>query len=199
MKQKVFFASKDLLMEYLHKYGTDRTIDHEVNIALYANEWWGKKLNEEFVIVFEQNNKMHNYPDRFTPTVEQLKEILETYMVVDTPVDFALAPVGKLEDYDRFCYPFQVKQVRLPIADDINQKLADFISEKANKYRDTKICFIVDPRLVGDNKGNQFSLGELSEKLTIRDDAMRGVYIFQQASVEDFTFLPLWKSPLVTE
>jgi hypothetical protein len=198
MKKRVFFASKELLIDYLHRYGTDRTIDHEVNIALYAKEWWEKKMNQEFMIVFEQNNKMHNYPDRFTPTVEELKDILDTYLEVDTPVDFALAPIEKMRDYDRYAYPFQVKQLRIPVTDDTSQKLADFISEKANRYKDTRICFIVDPQLIGNSNGKMFRMGDLQDKLTIRDDAMRAVYMFQRSG-DDFTFLTIWKSPLVTE
>ncbi len=198
MRHKVFFASKELLTDYLHKYGTARTIDHEVNIALHANEWWGKKLNKEFFIVFEQNNKMHNYPDRFTPTIEQLKEILETYLLVDTPVDFGLAPIEKMDDYERFAYPFQIKQFRLPASEDTAQELADFINDKANRYNDTQICFIIDPQFVGDKKGIIFKMGDLQEKLKIRDNAIRGLYMFQRTK-NDFNFLLVWKSPLVTE
>lgn len=187
-----------MLTGYLHKYGTDRTIDHEVNIALYASDWWGKKLNQEFVIVFEQNNKMHNYPDRFTPTVEQLKEILETYLLIDTPVDLALAPTEKMADYNRFAYPFQVKQYRLPATNDSSQKLADFINKKANSYNDTQLCFIIDPQLVGDSLGKMFKIGDLQEKLKIRDDAIRGLYMFQR-SKDGFEFILVWKSPLVNE
>lgn len=198
MKHRIFFANKELLIEYLHKYGGDKTIDHEVNIALYAQEWWEKKMNQRFVIVFEQNNKMHNYPDRFTPTVEQLKDILETYVEVDTPVDFGLAPIEKVEDYDGFAYPFQVKQIRMPISEDTPQKLADFVSSKANRYRDTKICFIIDPQLVGNNTGTMFRMGDLQEKLKIRDDAIRALYMFQKKG-NAFEFLTVWKSPLATE
>lgn len=185
-------------MEYLHKYGTDRTIDHEVNIALYASDWWGKKLNQKFVIVFEQNNKIHNYPDRFTPTLEQLKEILETYLLIDTPIDFALAPIGKMDDYDRFAYPFQVKQFRLPASADTAQKLADFINDKTNHYNDTQICFIIDPQLVGNKKGEMFVMRDLQEKLKIRDNAIRCLYMFQRTK-DNFKFLLVWKSPLAKE
>ncbi len=198
MRKKVFFARKELLMKYLHKYGTDRTIDHEVNIALYACDWWGKKLNQEFVIAFEQNDKIHNYPDRFTPTMEQLKEILETYSQIDTPVDFALAPIEKLEDYDKFGYPFQVKQLRLSATDDPAQKLADFINRKANRYNDTLITFIIDPQLVGDNSEKTFAMENLQEKLRIRDNAIRSLYMFQRKN-DDFNFVLVWKSPLVKD
>lgn len=194
----MFFAKKELLIEYLHKYGTDRTIDHEINIALYASDWWGKKLNQNFVIVFEQNNKMHDYPDRFSPTVDELKDILENYLTVDTPVDFALAPIKKMEDYDSFAYPFQVKQLRLPATADPSQTLADFINKKANSYNDTKICFIIDPQLVGEKKGEMFRIGDLQEKLKIRDNAIRGLYMFQRTQ-DEYDFLLVWKSPLVTE
>jgi hypothetical protein len=200
MKHKVFFAEDRVLISYLNKYGQmGRSIDHEINISLYAKESWEKKLNKKLMIVFEQNRKMHNYPDRFTATAYELKNIFETYAETNTPVDFALAPISSSEEFDGFAYPFQVKRKPLRISANAEQKLAVFISKKANSYRDTNIVLIIDPQFMGKNKNEKkFKLDELKKMIKIKNDAVRAIYLFQK-NKSSFDFLLLWISPHVKE
>lgn len=195
MKHRIFFASDEMLIAYLQKYGQiDRAIDHEINMSLHAKEFWEKKLGQKLMVVFEQNDKMHKYPERFTAGVEELKEILQTYNEQNTPVDFALAPVSSPEKFDGFAYPFQVKRARLKVSGNVTKEFADFINEKANKYRAIDTCLILDPQLVGDNKDKKmFQVDELKSLLKIDEQALRAIYIFQSSS-EATNFLPLWVS-----
>ncbi len=201
MKQNIFFINKRLLQEYIDKYANpNRTLDQEIIMGLNALKFWEKKLNLELVLVFEVNNKSHSYPSYFFPTTEQLKEIFDKYILIDTPVDFALAPADDIKKYNAYAFPFQVKTIPLEPTDDLDEVLSDFISEKANKYRDINLTLIINPQLRCDINAEKklFSIDKLKELLTIREDAVRAIYLFQESS-DSVNFLQIWVSPLIKD
>lgn len=194
MKHNIFYLDGEILKQYLEKYGKGaHSKDYEFAISVHAKEYFEKKLNQQLMIVFEQNSKRHNFPNRFTPNLEQLREILTTYNEEDTPVDFALAPVseGKFEGY---AYPFQIKRFYSTPSGKTNEELAAFINEKANNYRSSQVGLIIVPQLRGqdvDTKG--FDVKELQSKLNIQEGAVRAVYVFQYLN-DTPKFVGLWAS-----
>lgn len=194
MKHNIFYLDGEILKQYLEQYGRGaHSKDYEFAISVHAKEYFEKKLNQQFVIVFEQNSKRHNFPNRFTPNLEQLREILTTYNEEDTPVDFALAPVSA-DKFEGYAYPFQIKRFYSKPSDKTNEELASFINEKANKYRSSQVGLIIVPQLRGqevDTKG--FDKQELISKLNIHEGAVRVVYMFQFLNNTP-SFVFLWAS-----
>ncbi|NMC35607.1 hypothetical protein GYA49_01030 [Candidatus Beckwithbacteria bacterium] len=194
MKHNIFFLNAEILKQYLKQYGRGvHSKDYEFAISVHAKEYFEEKLNQQFVITFEQNSKRHNFPNRFTPSLEQLREILTTYNEEDTPVDFALAPVSadKLEGY---AYPFQIKRFYSTSLDRANEKLAAFINEKANKYRSSQVGLIIVPQMRGQETNTKsFDIKDLKSKLNIQEGAIRAVYVFQFFN-ETPKFIGLWAS-----
>jgi hypothetical protein len=116
------------LIQYLQKYGKGtRSKDYEFAISLHAKKFFA--LNQQLVIVFEQNSKKHNYPNRFSPNLQQLREIITTYNEENTPVDFALAPVNA-NAFEGYAYPFQVKRFYCKPSDKTNLELAKLSMRK---------------------------------------------------------------------
>lgn len=194
MKRNIFFVDEAILIQYLEKYGKSNTKDYEFAISIHAKKYFEEKLNQKLIIVFEQNNKLHNYPKRFTPNLGQLREIITTYNEENTPVDFGLAPVNSGE-FDGFAYPFQVKKFITKPSETTNDELAAYINKKANRYRSSDIGLIIVPQLVDletDTKG--FDKQELISKLNINDNAVRVVYMFQFFNKVP-KFILLWASP----
>lgn len=195
MKHRVFFLDGEKLIEYLQKYNRGlNSKDYEFFICLHAKTYWEKKLKQDLIIVFEQNSKMHSYPERFTPTLEQLKEILRTYNEENTPVDFGLAPVSSTNEFEGFAYPFQVKKYISTTGENNENDLAAYINKKANGYRASDTCLIIVPQLMGakeDQKG--FNIAEVRKLLKIDEKAIRAVYVFQFFNGTP-NFIPLWAS-----
>lgn len=195
MKHRIFFVDEEKLIEYLQKYGRGaRSKDYEFAIALHAKTYWDKKLRQKHIIVFEQNNKMHNYPQRFSPTVEELKDILRTYNEENTPVDFALAPVSTADEFEGIAYPFQIKKYVPDTDEPDNSEFAAYISEKANKYRASDTCLIVFPEMLDKEDTKGFDITEVKKMLKIDNKSVRAVYGFQFFD-DTPNFILLWASP----
>lgn len=194
MKHNIFYLDGEILKQYLEQYGRGaHSKDYEFAISVHAKEYFEKKLKQQLMIVFEQNSKRHNFPNRLTPNLEQLREILSTYNEEDTPVDFALAPVSS-DSFEGYAYPFQVKRFYSKPSDKTNAELAAFINEKANKYRSSQVGLIIVPQLRGqevDTKG--FDVKDLQSKLKIQEGAIRAVYVFQYLN-DIPKFVLLWAS-----
>lgn len=194
MKHKAFYVDAPVMEEYLSKYGRGaRSKDYEYAVALHAKTFWEKKDGVKYRISFEQNDKMHSYPNDFTPTAEELRDILLTYNKEYTDVDFGLAPVsasGKLEGYT---YPFQIKKYVPDNEKPDNEAFAAYISEKANHYRAGDTCMIVFPEMLGREVTEGYDIAEVKKHLNIDEGAVRAIYGFQFDNGTP-NFILLWAS-----
>src|ERR1035437_7545429 len=180
MKHIAFYLDALVMEEYLQKYNRGvRSKDYEYSVALHAKTFWEKKDGIKYKISFEQNDKMHDYPDNFTPTAEELKEILLTYNKEDTDVDFALAPVSASSEPEGYSYPFQIKKYIPKDEEPDNKAFAAYISEKANHYRAGETSMIVFPELLGKESAKGYDIAEIKKNLKINEDAVRAVFAFQ--------------------
>lgn len=194
MKHNIFYLDSEILKQYLEQYGRGaHSKDYEFSISLQAKEYFEIMMNQKLVIVFEQNSKRHNFPNHFTPNLEQLREILTTYNEEDTPVDFALAPVSS-DSFEGYAYPFQIKRFYSKPSDKTNEELANFINEKANKYRSSQVGLIIVPQLRGPEVNTmEFDMKDLQSKLNIQEGAVRAVYVFRYLN-DAPKFVLLWSS-----
>jgi len=200
MKHRIFYISDEKLIEYLKKYGRGaNSKDYEFSVSLHAKSFWERKLKQKLSVVFEQNDKMHDYPQQFSPTLEDLKEILRTYNKEDTPIDFALAPISSEGDFIGLAYPFQIKKFMPNFEDDLSIKFAEFINKKTNSYRDNDLCMIFLPIIPGIKENSVgFKIQEIKDNLKIDENSVRAIYCFQFSKGTP-SFSLLWASQKTLE
>ena len=200
MKHKIFYITDEKLINYLKKYSRGvNSKDYEFSVSLHAKAFWEEKLKQKLCVVFEQNDKMHDYPQRFSPTLEELKDILRIYNKEDTPVDFALAPISPEDKFVGYAYPFQIKKFMPKIGDNLSIKFAEFINKKTNSYRDKDLCMIFLPQLLGIKEDSvSFNIKEVEDNLKINENSVRAIYCFQFSKGKP-SFALLWASQKALE
>lgn len=200
MKHKIFYISDEKLIEYLMQYSRGiNSKDYEFSVSLHAKAFWEEKLKQKLCVVFEQNDKMHDFPQQFSPTLEELKDILRIYNKEDTPVDFALAPISPEGKFIGFAYPFQIKKFMPRILDNLSIEFAKFINKKTNSYRDKDLCMIFLPQILGIKENSMsFKIEEVKDNLKINEDSVRAIYCFQFSKGKP-SFSLLWASQKALE
>ena len=194
MKHNIFYIKDEILNEYLRVYGRGpHSKDYEYNIAIEAKYYFDIHLKQVHVIGFEQNDNQHDFPRDFSPTIEDVKEILIKYNKEDTPVDFELAPV-KDGEFLGYSYPFQIKRFYKASDATSNNELASAINKYANKYGWKDLSLIIVPIIKGKEEDKTgFNVDELKSMLEIQEGALRIVYMAQIMGTS-IGFVQLWGS-----
>lgn len=200
MRHKIFYISDEKLIEHLKKYGRGvNSKDYEFSVSLHAKTFWEAKLKQKLYVVFEQNDKMHKYPQQFSPTLEELEDILRIYNKEDTPVDFALAPISPEGNFTGLAYPFQIKKFMPNSKKDLSIKFAEFINKKTNSYIDNDLCMIFLPQMLGIKENSVgFKIKEVKDNLKINKNSVRAIYCFQFSKGKP-SFQLLWGSQRALE
>ena len=195
MKNNVFYSSAAVWEEYLKKYGRGlNTKDYEYHIALYAHAFYEKRLKQEFVLAYEVNDKPHSYPPQMGEiNAEVLKDIIQNHFKENTDVDFVLAPRINAEE-GKFGYPFQLKKFVAGEEDVTSSGVAEYINEKASRYRNKELTMIVIPvNKVDRDVQKRFDINELKSKLKINDNALFAVLMVQSYNGKAI-LRPIWHS-----
>lgn len=202
MKTKIFYVSEESLLKAIKTLYSNKikAKDYEWIISIYVKRIFERNDNKTYKITFELDGRHQESSRPLELTPEETVEILRVYLEEDTPMDFGLAPVNEVGDFEGYNYPFQVKRFIGISTENFLDELIKFIEVKSSHYRSQTTSLIIIPELSTSNSDvTNAHIIDFSEELfrtaankcNVNKKSLRSVLIFSIRGTEP-NLIQIW-------